>query len=89
MVQARVTLLGRHQSFKVQLDQLRQDFPLTQSVILAKPRLNHAKEWMDEHNAELDSYSEAQGHSYQQNKGKADIREVIKWSEEAYGAYQW
>lgn len=44
---------------------------------------------MDEHKAELDGYSDVQGHSYQQNKGKADIREVIKWSEAAYGTYEW
>lgn len=42
-----------------------------------------------EHKAELDAYREAQGHSYQQNKGKADARTVIKWSESAYGDYDW
>ncbi len=47
------------------------------------------KEWMDEHKAELDSYSDAQWHSYHQNKGKADARTAIKWSEAAYGAYEW
>lgn len=45
--------------------------------------------WMDEHRAELESYSEAQGHSYQQNKGKPDPRSVLKWSEAAYGKYEW
>jgi hypothetical protein len=43
VVQARVTLSGRHQSFKVQLNQLLKDFPRTQSVTLAKPMLNHAQ----------------------------------------------
>ncbi|PZO11902.1 MAG: hypothetical protein DCF25_18555 [Leptolyngbya foveolarum] len=42
VVQARVTLLGRHQSFKVRLNQLLKDFFQTQSVTLAKPNLNHA-----------------------------------------------
>jgi len=45
--------------------------------------------WMDEHKAELDSYSEAQGHTYRQNKDKANVRSVIKWSEQAYGPYEW
>jgi hypothetical protein len=47
------------------------------------------KEWMDSHKAELDSYSEAQGHTYRQNVGKPDPKLAIKWSESAYGLYEW
>ncbi len=46
-------------------------------------------DWVAKHKAELDSYSEAQGHTYHQNKGKADARTAIKWSESAYGVYEW
>ena len=52
-----------------------------------KPTL--IREWMDAHEAELTAYSEAQGHIYQQNKGKPNARRVIKWSEQAYGVYDW
>ena len=47
------------------------------------------KPWMDEHKAELDSYTNAQGHGFKQNTGKPDPRSVIKWNEQAYGAYDW
>ncbi len=40
--------------------------------------------WMNEHKGELDSYSEAQGHTYRQKQPNA-----IKWSEAAYGGYEW
>lgn len=43
---------------------------------------------MDEHEEELSAYADAQGHSYQQNKG-ANARTVMKWSEAAYGEYDW
>jgi hypothetical protein len=43
--------------------------------------------WVDDHAAELNQYSEAQGHGYRQNVGQ-DLS-VIKWSEAAYGAYDW
>jgi hypothetical protein len=43
--------------------------------------------WVDDHAAELAQYSEAQGHGYRQNVGQ-DLS-VIKWSEAAYGAYEW
>lgn len=42
---------------------------------------------MDSKAAELDQYAEAQDHGYRQNVGK-DLS-VIKWSEAAYGAYEW
>ncbi len=41
VVKFSVALLGRYQSFKVQLDKLLKDSPLTQSVTLVQPRLNH------------------------------------------------
>jgi hypothetical protein len=43
--------------------------------------------WVDAKAAELAQYSEAQGHGYRQNVGQ-DLS-VIKWSEAAYGAYEW
>lgn len=45
--------------------------------------------WMNEHEEELTAYANAQGHIYQQNKGKDDPRSVMKWSEAAYGEYDW
>jgi hypothetical protein len=44
-------------------------------------------EWVDANAAEIEAYTEAQGHGYRQNVGK-DLS-VIKWSEAAYGAYEW
>ena len=45
------------------------------------------KAWMDENKAALDSYNS--GYSRRQNVGKPDSKSVIKWSESAYGAYEW
>ena len=42
---------------------------------------------MDENEAALDAYNA--GYSVRQNAGKPDPRSVIKWSEQAYGAYDW
>lgn len=56
---------------------------------MTKVKPDKVAQWMIAHQAELDSYRDGQSHSYQQNKGKADIREVIRWSEAAYGAYEW
>ncbi len=43
--------------------------------------------WIDEHRAELDSYNA--GYGARQNTGKPEPRSVIKWSEAAYGTYDW
>jgi hypothetical protein len=57
------------------------------SITLASVFSQEVKEWMDEHQAELDSYNA--GYSPRQNTGKPDPRSVIKWSEAAYGTYEW
>ena len=53
---------------------------------IAKGNVRAINEFVDD-NEEIEAYSEAQGHTYRQNVGK-DLS-VIKWSEEAYGAYEW
>ena len=60
---------------------------ILRSLAGVSPRL--IRPWMDERKAGLESYKEAQGHGYQQNKGKPDPRSIIKWSEAAYGEYEW
>ena len=56
---------------------------------LTKVKPEKVKEWMIEHDAELDAYGKAMGFAPRQNTGKPDQRSVIKWSEAAYGAYDW
>ena len=54
---------------------------------ITKVKAQSVNEWVDANAAEIEAYTEAQGHSYRQNVGK-DLS-VIKWSEAAYGAYEW
>lgn len=54
---------------------------------LAGVNVKRVNDWVDENSAELDQYTEAQGHGFRQNVGK-DLS-IIKWSEAAYGAYEW
>jgi len=42
---------------------------------------------MTENKAALDSYNS--GYGSRQNVGKPDPKAVIKWSEQAYGIYDW
>ena len=60
---------------------------ILRSLAGVSPKL--IRPWMKEKETELESYSKAQGHIYRQNVGKADARTVMKWSEAAYGEYEW
>ena len=64
-------------------------FAITGSILrqLTKVKPGKVKEWMEAHKVELDGYNA--GYSASQNRGKPAPREVIKWSEVAYGAYEW
>ena len=66
-----------------------EQFAVTGSLLrqLTKVKPDKVKQWMQEHKSELDAYNE--GYSGRQNTGKPDPREVIKWSEAAYGSYNW
>ena len=54
---------------------------------LTKVKSEKVKEWMSEHKAGLDNHNA--GYPARQNTGKPEPREVIKWSEAAYGEYEW
>ena len=76
------------QEYNAGLDTSEQ-FSITGSLLRqltgVKPGL--VKLWMTEHKSELDDYNA--GYGARQNTGKPDPRSVIKWSEIAYGAYDW
>ena len=63
-------------------------FAITGSLLrqLTKVRPGLVKEWMEEHEAELESYNA--GYGTRQNTDKPAPRSVIKWSE-SYGDYTW
>ena len=63
-------------------------FAITGSLLrqLTKVRPGLVKEWMEEHEAELESYNA--GYPARQNTGKPEPREAIKWSG-SYGDYTW
>ena len=69
--------------------ELDEQFSITGSLLrqLTGVKPGKVKQWMDENKAALDAYNE--GYSIRQNVGKPDPRSVIKWSEAAYGAYEW
>ena len=71
--------------------ELDEQFAITGSLLrqLTKVKPEKVKEWMLEQAAELDAYDRAMGFAPRQNTGKPDPREAIKWSEAAYGAYDW
>ena len=66
-----------------------EQFSVTGSLLrqLAKVKPTLVKAWITEHKSELDAYNA--GFGARQNAGKPDPREVIKWSEPAYGKYKW
>lgn len=68
-----------------------EQYRITGSLLrqLAKVTPKLVSQWMQAHEAELNAYTEGAGHKAYQNKGKADPRSVIKWSEGAYGKYEW
>ena len=71
--------------------ELDEQFAITGSLLrqLTKVKPGKVKEWMQANEAELDAYDRAMGFAPRQNTGKPDPRSVIKWSEQAYGEYQW
>ncbi|MEL6456544.1 MAG: hypothetical protein AAFQ40_17755, partial [Cyanobacteria bacterium J06623_5] len=58
---------------------------LLRQVSKVKPGL--VKSWMAEHSNEIENYNA--GYGARQNTGKPEPRSVIKWSEQAYGEYEW
>lgn len=54
---------------------------------ITKVKAQTVNEWADEHNEQIEAYTDVQGHGYRQNVGK-DLS-VIKWDEGAYGSYEW
>jgi hypothetical protein len=76
------------QDYNAGLDDSEQ-FAITGSLLrqLTKVKPGKVKEWMDAHQAELDSYNA--GYSPRQNTGKPEPRFAIKWNEVAYGPYEW
>ncbi|MGB3298674.1 MAG: protelomerase family protein [Phormidesmis sp.] len=66
-----------------------EQFSITGSILrqLTGVRPHKVKQWMTENKTALDSYNA--GYSARQNVGKPDPKSVIKWSEQAYGAYEW
>ena len=64
-------------------------FSVTGSILrqLSGVKPDKLKEWMTEHKAELDSYNASCG--ARQKVGKPEPQSVIKWSERAYGNYDW
>ncbi|MEM1307960.1 MAG: protelomerase family protein [Cyanobacteria bacterium P01_H01_bin.153] len=53
---------------------------------IAKGNARAINEWVKGNEA-IEAYTNAQGHTYRQNVGK-DLS-VIKWDDQAYGAYEW
>ena len=76
------------QEYNAGLDDSEQ-FAVTGSLLrqLSKVKPGLVKQWMAENKAAIDAYNA--GYGSRQNVGKPDPRSVIKWSEAAYGAYEW
>ncbi|MEL7520189.1 MAG: protelomerase family protein [Cyanobacteria bacterium J06634_6] len=70
---------------------LSEQFSITGSLLrqLAKVKPGLVKEWMEDNSDELQFYADQLCHGARQNTGKPEPRSVIKWSEEAYGGYDW
>ena len=64
-------------------------FAITGSLLrqLSKVKPGLVKQWTAEHQGELEDYNA--GYGGRQNVGKPEPREVVKWSEQAYGEYEW
>ena len=64
-------------------------FAITGSLLrqLTGVKPGKVKLWTEANQAELDSYNASYG--ARQNTGKPEPRDVIKWSETAYGFYDW
>ena len=71
--------------------ELDDQFAITGSLLrqLTKGKPEKVSEWMQANETDLDAYDRAMGFAPRQNTGKPDPRSVIKWSESAYGAYDW
>lgn len=76
------------QDYNSGLDHAEQ-FSITGSLLrqITKVKPGKVKDWMAEHCSELDS--DNAGYSSRHNTGKPSPRSVIKWSEAAYGQYEW
>lgn len=76
------------EAYNAGLDDAEQ-FAITGSILrqLSKVKPGLVKSWMSEHSAEIEAYNA--GYGSRQNTGKPEPREVIKWSEQAYGKYDW
>ena len=68
-----------------------EQFAVTGSLLrqLTGVKPGKVKEWMIENSDDLSVYADQLGHGSRQNVGKPEPREVIKWSEQAYGEYEW
>ena len=64
-------------------------FAITGSLLrqLSKVKPGLVKDWMSEHKPEIEAYNA--GFGARQNTGKPNPRKAIKWSEVAYGEYEW
>ncbi len=76
------------QDYNAGLDDSEQ-FAITGSLLrqLTGTKPGKVKEWMTEHKLELNNYNA--GYGSRQNVSKPAPKSVIKWSESAYGAYEW
>ena len=66
-----------------------EQFAITGSLLrqLTKVKPGKVKEWMAAYESELDAYNADYGARH--NTGKPKPRFVVKWSEAAYGEYEW
>ena len=66
-----------------------EQFSITGSLLrqLTGVKPGKVKQWMTENKVAIDTYNA--GYSSRQNVGKPAPRTVIKWSEAAYGEYEW
>ena len=64
---------------------------ITDSLLLQLIKVKSVlfKEWMEDNSDELQSYADQLGYGSRQNVDKPEPRSVIKWSESAYGEYEW
>ncbi|MGB3300687.1 MAG: protelomerase family protein [Phormidesmis sp.] len=69
--------------------ELDEQFAITGSLLrqLAPVTPRKVAEWVKANKADIEAYNS--GYSGRQNVGKPDPKSVIKWSEAAYGAYDW
>jgi len=76
------------QNYNAGLDDSEQ-FAVTGSLLrqITGVKPGKVKLWIEGNKAALDNYNG--GYGSRQNVGKPDPKSVIKWSEQAYGEYEW